>query len=207
MWQIPILGCDFIDRNLNWKSHIEYISAKIAKACGVLAKLRHCLTSKLLIEIYHALIHSYLRYGILTWGNASDSTLKPLQTLINRALRIMTFAPFGRIDLKPLYSDLHILDVKNTCFLETSKFMFKRKNQLLPIRFANHFENRYSSTSNVYDLRSGVRRNHIVTRLLSSESSIQIRGERLWNGIPDIIKQATTSTGFKRLVKCMLIEG
>ena len=130
-----------------------------------------------------------------------------MQTLINRALRIMTFAPFGHIDLKPLYKDLNILDVEGTFYLETSKFMYKRKNDLLPVTFANHFENNESSHQSVqfYGLRSGVRRNHIVPRLISSEKSIQVRGENLWNEIPEIVKANTSLNSFKRLVKCMLL--
>ena len=87
-----LLKCDqykylgvVIDKNLNWKQHVEYISTKISKACGILSKLRHCLNSPVLIDIYNALINSYVRYGIIVWGNASESTLKPLQLLINRA--------------------------------------------------------------------------------------------------------------------------
>ena len=78
-----------LDKNLSWKAHIEYLSSKISKACGALAKLRHCLDTNVLIEVYHALIYSYLRYGIFAWGTANDTTIKPLQTLINRAVRIM----------------------------------------------------------------------------------------------------------------------
>ena len=211
----PLKKCDqykylgvVIDKNLNWKPHIEYISAKIAKTCGILSKLRHCLGAKLLVEIYYALIHSYLRYGILTWGNASANTIKPLQVLINRALRIITFAPFGHIDLKPIYRNLEVLDVKDTLFLETSKFMFKRKNQLLPIRFANHFDSSDSNSQNLssYNLRGSIRTNRIITRLQSSQNSIQIRGENLWNAIPEIIKQETSLHSFKRLIKGMLLE-
>lgn len=159
----PLEKCDnykylgvIIDNKLNWKSHVEYISTKISKACGVLSKLRHCLSSRVLIEIYHALVHSYVRYGILTWGNASDTTLKPLQALINRAVRIMTFAPFGRIDLKPIYKELKILDIKSTLFLETGKFMFKVKNDIVPVRVANYFETiDYPSNANFsHNLRS-----------------------------------------------------
>jgi len=205
----PLNKCDkykylgvTIDKNLNWKSHIEYISGKISKAFRVLSKLRHCLSSKLLVEIYYALVHSYVRYGILTWGNASDTTLKPLQTMINRVVRIITFAPFGRIDLKPIYKDLQLLDVRDTFFLETSKFMFKVKNDLLPVRFAYHFENNnlISSLQSSYSLRSRVRVNRVVTRLLASENSIQVRGENIWNEIPDIIKHETSLYTFKRLV-------
>ena len=197
-----------IDNKLNWKAHVEHISSKVSKACGVLAKLRHCLSSNVLVEIYHALIHSYLRYGILTWGTASDAAIKPLQTLINRAIRIMTFAPFGRIDLKPIYKELGVLDVKNTFFLETGKFMFRVKNDLLPMRFANYFENADSSSSseNSYNLRSNSRRTHVVTRLLSSNKSIQVRDENVWEKIPDTIRTNTTLNSFKRQTKCMLVE-
>ena len=139
------------------KQHVEYISTKISKACGISSKLRHCLNSPVLIEIYNALINSYIRYGIIVWGNASESTLKPLQLLINRALRIITFAPFGRINLNPIYKELKVLYIKDTLILETSKHMFKLKNGLFPIRFADYFS-RDSLSSNSYRLRSTVRR-------------------------------------------------
>ena len=155
--------------------------------------------------MYHALVHSYLRYGILTWGNASDTTLNPLQTLISRAIRIMTFAPFGRVDLKPLYRDLEILDVKNTFLLETSKFMFKVKNGLLPARIGNYFGKAESPPRSSYYLRDNPRRTRIVTRLSSSNRSIQIRGERVWEEIPDDIKSNTSLNAFKKMVKVMLI--
>ena len=134
--------------------------------------------------------------------------MQPLQTLINRAVRIMTFAPFGRVDLKPIYKELGVLDVKNTFRLETSKFMFKVKNDLLPIEFANHFEtaDSLSNSTNSYNLRGNSQRKRVTTRLLSSNRSIQVRGENLWEQIPDIIKTNSSLNTFKRQTKCMLIE-
>ena len=87
----------YMDRNLTWKQHIEHVRKKVAKACGSLARIRHYVHIDTLIEIYYALIHSYVRYGITVWGNASKSALQPLMTSINRAARIMTFAPYGNI--------------------------------------------------------------------------------------------------------------
>ena len=52
-------------------------------------------------------------YGILVWRNMSDETVKPLQTLVNRAITSIMLAPFGRLDLKPVYCDLKILNIKN----------------------------------------------------------------------------------------------
>ena len=91
-----------IDKNLNWKSHVKYISTNIFKACGALAKLRNCVSIDILKNVYHALVHSYLPYGILVWGHAAPSVLKPLEILANEAIRIMTFVPFGAVDLKPV---------------------------------------------------------------------------------------------------------
>ena len=68
----------FIDKNLTWKPHIESISKKVAKACGFLAKLRHSAGVDSLISVYYALIYSYLRYGITSWGNASQTVLQLL---------------------------------------------------------------------------------------------------------------------------------
>jgi len=50
----------FIDKNLTWKSHIENITKKVAKACGFLSKLRHSAGVDTLISVYYALIYSYL---------------------------------------------------------------------------------------------------------------------------------------------------
>ena len=91
----------YFDKNLNWNAHIAYISQKISKACGAITKLRNCVDVETLREVYHALVHSYLRYGIIVWGSASAAAIKPLQILINRVIRVMCFAPLGRIDVDP----------------------------------------------------------------------------------------------------------
>ena len=54
------------------KYKLKYISTKISKACGALAKLRNSVSIDKLKSVYHALVHSYLRYGILVWGHAAS---------------------------------------------------------------------------------------------------------------------------------------
>ena len=93
----------FIDKNLTWKAHIEHISQKISKACGALSKLRHCVSIDTLINVYYAQVHSYLQYGILTWGTASSNVLEPLKVLSNRVVKIMTFTPFGNISSSSIH--------------------------------------------------------------------------------------------------------
>ena len=122
------LGVIF-DKNLDWKDHIEYICGKISRSINGLALLRHRTNITVLREVYFALVNSYVRYGILAWGNASDITLQPLKVLVNKAVRIITFAPFGPLDMDPVYSELKILTVDQTFILEKGKFMHKKEKR------------------------------------------------------------------------------
>ena len=209
----PLEECDqykylgvMIDKNLTWKPHVEYICKKISKACGSLANLRYCVNTSILREVYHSLIHSYLRYGVIVWGNASENTLQPLNCLVNRAARIMTFAPFGRIDLDPIFDCLKILHLDKVNYLETSKFMYKLKNNLLPTTIGNYFESNIPHTTHNYSLRKRVKVvTKITPRLVSGQNSMQYRGELIWNEIPDSIQSSKSLNSFKKAMKLNLL--
>ena len=153
-----------------------------------------------LVEIYYALIHSYVRYGILAWGAATETTLKPLQTLLNKALRIITFAPFGRVDVEPLYKELFILDVGDTFILETCKFMYRLKKNLLPTDIAIYFTHPSSSKpKSSYNLRPRKTPSRIETRL--RQNSIHIRGELIWGYAPEVSRSSKSLQMFKQMIK------
>ena len=67
---VKFLGI-LIDCNLKWKHHIDFISLKISKTIGILARLRHFVPTETLIMIYRSLIMPYLSYGICVWGRAA----------------------------------------------------------------------------------------------------------------------------------------
>ena len=188
-----------IDKNLNWNSHIQHVCKKITKTCSYLSKLRHCVNIDTLISVYYALIHSYIRYGIIAWGTATESALQPLISIVNRAVRIMTFAPFGNIDVDSIYKYLDIPKIHDTIMIETGKFIFKRENGLLPNSdIANHFRLRNGNVSHGYYLRNRGLNTPIIDYSSSfGEKSIQFRGAKVWNALPtDLCK--TESLDFSR---------
>ena len=180
---------------------------KIAKGCGGLAKLRHCVSLNILKNVYHALIHSYLRYSIIVWGNATENILKPLQTIVNKALRIMTFAPFGNIDLQPMCNFLKVLNVKQIFQLETGKFLYKFHSNLLPISIGGYLQTDPYVNRHSYGLRS--RTFNQPTRLVRhsrfAENSLQTKGAKMWEDIPDEIKESQSFMIFKRTFKNFLL--
>ena len=179
---------------------------KVSKACGALAKMRHCASVELLRDIYYALFYSYVRYGITIWGNASDSNLTPLQTLIHRAARIMTFAPYGRIDIFPLLSYLEILDLDDIFSLETAKLIFKVKNDMIPIPLTNYFAVRDNSAHG-YNLRHrGTTTQSMIYRTMSAEKSLQYKVPFVWNDIPENLQECETLIKFKKSFKSHLLQ-
>ena len=212
----PLESCDsykylgvIIDKKLNWELHVKHITPKIAKACGALARLRNFVSIDILKEVYYALIHSYLRYGILIWGNASNSVLQPLQTLLNKAVRIMVSAPFGNIDLNPAYEYLKLLDIPQIFFLETGKHHFKFVKGLLPTQIGNYFSTSIDNPiQHTYGLRSQSRNDppRIFSQSKTGEKAIQFKGSQIWNILPPDIKSCESFSKFKTAYKKFLLE-
>ena len=131
------------------------------------------------------------------------STLKPLAALQNRVIRITTFAPYGRVDLDPVYRDLKILGLPETHFLEKAKFMHKYHKGKLPTLFNDYFQTD-KTVSHSYNLR----RVHYSKPILSiySERMIKYNGMDIWNTIPNDIQIIDSIKSFAyRLKKDILL--
>jgi hypothetical protein len=92
--QTKFLGLQ-IDNHLNWKNHINQFIPKLSGASYAVRSLLHISNFDILKSIYFAYFHSFMKYGIIFWGNSSDS--KKVFTLQKKTVRIMV----GR---KPQYS-------------------------------------------------------------------------------------------------------
>ena len=68
-----------IDSNLTWSHHINHISHKFTRICGVLSRLNHMVPVLILKIIYNSLFLSHLTYGITAWGFNVGPRIKTLQ--------------------------------------------------------------------------------------------------------------------------------
>lgn len=110
----------YLDNNLNGKIHIEKLSRKLSKLCYALCKLWISISLTALLQVYYALVHSNIRYGILFWGNSTsvDTILK----IQKRCVRILTNS--GPIEhARPLFKQLKILTVIDVYILECANFV------------------------------------------------------------------------------------
>jgi len=65
--ETKLLGL-FINNNLSWKTHIEYIKSKLSSSCYVMSLVRPSVTVNTLRMIYYSYFHSVMTYGLLFWG-------------------------------------------------------------------------------------------------------------------------------------------
>ena len=123
----------YLDFELNWKTHINIISKKLSKTCGMIFKLRHYVPKSPLKLVYYSLFHSTLQYSLLNWGKASKSHLQKLRILRNKSIKTSLFCP-RKYSTFLLYSRLDDM-IK----MEFAKLAYKFYNKKLPNSFDNYF--------------------------------------------------------------------
>ena len=124
--------------------------------------------------------------------------MRPVVATENRLIRIMAFAPFGRIDIDELYLKLRLLGLDKIHYLEKSKFMYKYYNNKLPAFFDKYFEN-HDTINHSYNLRN----RNPPRRILSTyaEKMIKYNGYDVWNTIPTNIQNCKNLKSFSDQLK------
>ena len=100
---IKYLGV-ILDENLSWQHHIHNLSQKLRRANGALSKLRHYIPQSVLLNIYHALFSSHMRYNCQAYGLTNNYISKRIYVLQKAAVRITTFSSF-RAHSSPFLQD------------------------------------------------------------------------------------------------------
>ena len=81
----------YLDENLCWKPHVNHIASKLQRANGALSKIRHYVPHYTLLNIYHSIFSSHMRYACQVWGLRNTTTTHRILTLQKSALRLISF--------------------------------------------------------------------------------------------------------------------
>ena len=106
-----------------WHDHIYYISSKISKSLNRIAKLKQHLTVQSLLCVYCALVHPYLTWGCILWGNNYEVLLSQLVKLQNKAIRIINNVPI-RDHVTPHYVSLGLIKLPDVIKLSTCQLFY-----------------------------------------------------------------------------------
>jgi hypothetical protein len=124
VWKAKYLGL-VIDCNLKFEEHAKYVENKAVNVAGVLWKMRRMLSTETKKLIYKTLLEPHLNYLVTVWGSASDSTIKSVQVMQNRAIRNVYSLDrlTNRVNMF-LNTDNDYLPIRAMCYVNAASFVF-----------------------------------------------------------------------------------
>ena len=174
---------------MNWEPHIQFLGKKLSQAVDIIAKMRHYLNQKNLINLYYAFFYSQILYRILGWGCASQTRKRPIQILQNKVLRIINKTSWvDKIMNNTLYYKCKFLKIDDIYNYEVGKFMYLNDIEALPQIFENYFLS--LDLAHNYNTRSKSNKNYFLNfvKTNSGKNSLKFKGVQLWNNIPSKLK-------------------
>ena len=193
----------YIDSDLSWKIHIDYLCKLISRNTGILYKLKHDFPKQILLSLYTTLILPYLNYGILAWGNGTKTQQEKILTIQKRAIRNINHVGFLS-HTRPLFLKNKLLRIDDIYVYNLGIFMHQLSVGEIPVEIAELFDK--NSTIHSYPTRQSTLFHLPRTRTLFAQKTVIYTGPKLWIDLPKVIIESTSLYTFKRKLKCHLLK-
>ena len=195
-----------IDSKLKFQSHISLLEKRIARSVGILTKLSHFLPQEALLNLYYSLIHSQLLYALSVWCATYKTYLIKVKRLQKKAIRAVTKTKYTE-SITPHYKKLQILKLDDLFIFEITKLMYLFIHNKMPDRFKHYFTystDVFSYSTRNYKTNQSLYLTHYSTN--RTQRSFKYLGVKIWNSIPQNIKQHSTYRNFRNSYKYYLIS-
>ena len=173
---IKYLGV-IIDENLTWKYHLEQITTKLARAVGMLAKIRHYVDKKTIVMIYHGIFSSIMQYASQIWGQGSSVALA-FDKLQSKDMRIINFEKTAPLDI--LFQNCKILKFSDGIKLQNFLFAHDTLRGNVPLKLCNwlnFIDVKYANQNPAHLVVPKIR------TVTCGDNSIRYRASIIWNEI------------------------
>ena len=170
---VKFLGL-LVDDTLSWGQHINQLASKLSSACYAIRTLTPLLSKNAIRMLYFSYAHSIISYGIIFWGNSSNSIKIFKQQ--KKILRIMTNSK--KIEsCRKLFKKMKILPFYCQYILSLSMYMVNNKHL-----FTKNLEIHSHSTRMASNF-------HVPTaKLTKYQKGAHYMGIKIFNHLPGYIK-------------------
>lgn len=186
-----------LDHSLNFESHIRSLKSKITSRLYTLRKIRWTLKTNDALTLYRSAILPYFDQGSLYYQCANKNILSGLQTLQNKALRII-YTRRQWVNTDTVHKTSRLLPIHE-------------RNKLILLKHAHH---KALNNVNLRDIRkTGLRSSNKtflkkeIPKCTSYERSFIHRSTILWNNLSEEMKQIPNMNSFKTHTKTELLLG
>lgn len=183
-----------IDKFLNWEKHTQLLINKMRRLIYKFYQLRQCMGTKLLVNVYKALIESILNYGVVIWGGAYDSTLYHIKIIQKQIIKII-------FNKSKFYST-------EALFRETSLFDFDCLYIIASLNFIQKNTKISNKILHDYSTRSKMNKNYTIPKPNKTVflKFIDYNGIKLYNLLPKEIKDIKNMKIYKKKIKIYVRE-
>ena len=188
-----------IDEKLNWSVYIDTILESVGKLCDVFIKLKRLIDRKTLTDTYFAFVRPKLEYACIVWDDCGDTNKARLEDMQLRCARAVTGAKRGTSH-QNIYNEICwplLSERRKNCKL---KFMYKVMYHCAPPYLTNLIPNCVRDIVD-HNLRNKDDFRNNRPRTEKYKHSIFMDGIRLWNNLPDDVKDLDSFDSFCDKVK------
>lgn len=181
-----------LDEHLSWREHCESLVAKLHSVAYLIKSLRALLTQDQLISLYYAQCVSRILYGIGFWGKSSATSNVFLAQ--KRVLRAIAGVP-QTFSCRGLFKQYGVLTFYGHFIMELCVFVFLNRNDFARCGDYHNYNTRHKDDYTV-----------VYNRLNVCGNAPCNMGPKLYNKLPDSIKNVNGVHNFKKDLKKYLID-
>lgn len=184
--EIKYLGV-YLDPQLSFSNHIEYMCKKIGKKLGFFNRVASCLSQWTRMLVYNTIILPHFTYACSLLISCTKEDIQRLQVQQNKAMRILLrcnrYTP-----ISIMLGTLEWLNIEQSVRMANLVLIYKIEHNLQPEYLTSYLEKR--SNCHAHNVRSNQHYNISKVKTTSLQKTLFYDGIRYFNGLPDSIKSA-----------------
>ena len=189
---IKFLGLT-LDTTLNWKHHINELIPRLNRACYAIRAIKPFMPLDVLKSTYFSYAHSIMTYGLIFWGNSTDSD--DVFKIQKRIIRVITNST-KNASCRELFKILNILPLQSQYIYSILLFLTKHRDRFLP-------------TSHIHAISTRQNNNLYVppAKLTLYQKGVYYSGIKIYNHLPTSIKNLLDDKNkFRNALKNFLLH-
>jgi hypothetical protein len=192
------------DRSLSMEKHVCAVTKSCYRQIRSIGRIRRYITTDACRSLVQSMVTSRLDYANVLLHNLPKSLLNRLQMVQNTCARLVTRMS-RRSHITPVLIKLHWLPVEYRTAYKVLLYTYKALNDLAPPYICELIEEYRPART----LRSAAQSLLKVPKSRTTTygtRSFRVSAPKLWNELPDHIKQAPTLVAYKKLLKTCLFK-
>lgn len=195
--EIKYLGV-IIDEHLSFSNHAIYVANKVIKKANLIGRAGQDMSIYTKLTIYKTIILPHFNFCSTVLFLLNNQELQILQKRQNRVMRHILNCN-RRTSIKLMLDTLNLLSVRQIIYLNTLIFIYKIVHNMVPI----HLLQNCTFVREIHDYNTRGSQNFYIPTVKHnySQKSLYHNGLKLYNSLPEHIKESTTLNKFKLACK------